>query len=89
MSKNNQQDIIFVLTRDDVLDCAEELRIPAEQVTDETIELVKDKLKVEFGRWPEIIKEVLTQAAKCPLGLACFPSCYWWKDGRCTFPRDA
>lgn len=21
---------------------------------------------------------------KCPLGLKCFPSCYWW-DGKCNY----
>ena len=89
MSNNNQQYIIFVLTRDEVLACAKELRIPTEQVTDEVIELVKSRLNVEFGYWPEVIKDVLTQATKCPLGLVCFPSCSWWKDGRCAFPREA
>jgi len=89
MSENNQKDIIFMLTKDEVLACAKELRIPVEQVTDEVIELVADRLKVEFSQWPEIIKEVLTQATKCPLGLVCFPSCTWWKDGRCTFPKEA
>jgi len=25
----------------------------------------------------------------CPLGLeVCYQSCYWWKDGKCTFSRD-
>ena len=87
MTKSNQKEIIFMLTRDDVLACAKELGIAEEQVTDEAIELVKDKLKVEFGRWPKIVKETLTQAAQCPLGLTCFPSCCWWKEGRCIFPR--
>ncbi len=87
MSKNNRQDIIFILTKGEVLACARELKIPEEQVADETIELVKDKINREFGRWPEIVKEVLTQVSQCPLGLTCFPSCCWWKEGRCIFPR--
>ncbi|MBA7559629.1 hypothetical protein ES708_01244 [subsurface metagenome] len=87
MSKNNRQDIIFMLTKGEVLACAKELKIPKEQVTDEVIELIEDKLKAEFGRWPEIVKEVLTQVSQCPLGLTCFPSCCWWKEGRCIFPR--
>ena len=88
MSKSYQKDIIFMLTKDEVLACAKELRIPIEQVTDEIIELVKSRLEVEFRYWPEVIKDVLTQATKCPLGLVCFPSCAWWKEGRCTFPRE-
>lgn len=89
MSKSYQKDIILMLTKDDVLACAKELGIHIEQVTDEVIELVKDRLNLEFRYWPEIIKDVLTQATKCPLGLTCFPSCTWWKDGRCTFPQEA
>jgi hypothetical protein len=89
VSTSYQRDIIFMLTKDEVLACAKELGIPVGQVTDEVIELVKSRLNIEFHHWPEIIKDVLTQANKCPLGLACFPSCSWWKDGRCTFPREA
>ena len=87
MLEKNQKNIIFILTKDDILACARELNIPEEQVADETIELVKDKINREFGRWPEIVKEVLTQVSQCPLGLTCFPSCCWWKEGRCIFPR--
>jgi len=83
-----KQDIIFTLTRDQVLDCARELKMTEDQLTDDTIELVKDKINREFSHWPEIVKQTLTQATQCPLGLTCFPSCCWWKEGRCTFPRQ-
>jgi len=87
MAKKHGKDIIFALTKDEVLACARELGIAEEQVTDEALELIKDKIKREFSRWPEIVKEILTQAVQCPLGLNCFPSCCWWKEGRCIFPR--
>jgi len=87
MLEKNQENIIFVLTRDDVLACAKELKIAKERLTDEALELIRDKLNLEFGHWPEIVKEVLTQVSQCPLGLTCFPSCCWWKEGRCIFPR--
>jgi hypothetical protein len=89
VSKSCQKEITFILTKDEVLACAKELGMPTEQVTDEVIELVKSRLNREFRHWPEIIKDVLTQATKCPLGLVCFPSCFWWKEGKCTFPREA
>jgi hypothetical protein len=89
VSTNYQKGIIFMLTKDEVLACAQELGIPVEQVTDEVFELVRSRLNREFRHWPEIIKEVLNQANQCPLGLVCFPSCFWWKEGRCTFPREA
>lgn len=88
MSISRQKDITFMLTKDEVLACAKELGIPVEQITDEVIELVKNRLHQEFRHWPEIIKDVLTQATKCPLGLVCFPSCSWWKEGKCIFPRE-
>jgi hypothetical protein len=87
MPNNNQEHIIFKLTRDDILARAKELGITEEQLTDEVIELIKNRLEAEFHRWPEIVKETLAQAAQCPLGLHCFPSCCWWKEGRCIFPR--
>ena len=87
MPNNNQGYIIFVLTRDDVLACAKELKIPEERVTDDVIKLIEDRLEAEFSRWPEVVKEVITQVSQCPLGLTCFPSCCWWKEGRCIFPR--
>jgi hypothetical protein len=87
MSKKQDKEPIFTLTKDDILACARELKIPEERVTDETLELIKDRLNSEFGNWPDIVKEILTQAAQCPLGLICFPSCCWWKEGRCIFPK--
>jgi hypothetical protein len=88
MSKNHQKDIPFMPTKDDILAYAKELGIPIEQVTDEFIELVQSRLNREFRSWSDIVKDVLAQATKCPLGLSCFPSCHWWKDGRCIFPRQ-
>ena len=87
MSSNYEENIIFVLTKDEVLRCANELGISTEQVTDDVIELVKRTVNLEFRHWPEIVKDILEKVIKCPLGLVCFPSCFWWKDGKCTFPR--
>ena len=88
VSKGSERDIIFMLTKGDILACANELGISKEQVTDDVIELVKSKVNLEFSRWPEIVKSLLKEATKCPLGLVCYPSCFWWNGGRCTFPRE-
>lgn len=88
MRQSYGEDVIFMLTKHDVLVCANELGIPQEQVTDDVIELVKKKISLSFGNWPEVVKSALIEAVKCPLGLVCYPSCYWWKDGRCTFPPE-
>ena len=29
------------------------------------------------------------ETLKCPLKLDCYPSCAWWKDCRCIFPKEA
>lgn len=88
MSQHNDEDVIFILTKSDILAYAQTIKIPPGQLSGETIELVKDKITREFGRWPEIVKEVVIQVSQCPLNLTCFPSCCWWKEGRCTFPRQ-
>jgi len=82
-------DIIFILTKEDALACAMELGIPKEQITDDVIESVKRRVSLEFSRWTEVVKSALKEAIKCPLGLVCYPSCAWWKDGKCTFPKQA
>ncbi len=88
MEENLGKDIIFMLTKDEILACAGEVGISKEQVTDDVIELVKSRLNLEFRHWPEIVQSLLKEATECPLGLVCFPSCFWWKDDRCTFPRE-
>ena len=88
MSEIYEEDIIFLLTKDDVLACANELGISKEQVTGDVVELVKSKATLEFRHWPEIVKGLLKEATKCQLGLVCYPSCFWWKDGKCIFPRQ-
>jgi len=88
MSPSYEEDIIFRLTKDQVLACANELGIPKEQITDYVIESVKKRVSLEFSRWPEVVKSALKESFKCPLALVCYPSCFWWKDGKCTFPRE-
>ena len=88
MSEGAEGDIIFMLTKDEVLACADELGISREQVTDDLIELVKNQVNLEFSRWLEIVKSLLEEATKCPLGLVCYPSCFWWNGDRCTFSRE-
>ncbi len=91
MAENNNERVllmaILVVTRDDVLTCANELGIPEEQVTDDVIELVKERVSQGLGGWREIIKSMVKEAIKCPLGLVCFPTCAWREAGECLSPR--
>jgi len=97
MPESGKQDIlimaIFMVTRDDVQACADELGIPEEQITDDVIELVKEKVSQGLGEWREIAKGMVKQAFKkdafeCPLGLVCSPSCAWREVCGFVSPRE-
>ncbi len=87
MSERCDEDVIFKLTEAEVPACVNELGISNEPVTDDVIELVKGRVRLAFGNWPEVVKSVLSEACKCPLKLVCYPSCFWWQDGKCILPR--
>ncbi len=87
VSKSYGEDIIFMLTKDDVLACANELGISKERVTDSVIEQVERRVSLGIGNWPGVVKSALKEIIGCPLGLVCYPSCFWWKDGKCNFSR--
>lgn len=87
MTEDSGKGIIFMLTKGEVLALADELSISEEQVTDDIVELVKSRINLECRHWPEIVKSFLIEVTKCPLGLVCYPSCSWWKNGRCAFPN--
>ena len=53
------------------------------------VELLKRRVGLGPRRWPEIVKSALKEAIRCPLGLVCYPSCFWWQDGKCIFPSGA
>ena len=97
MIENSKQAIVVmalcVVTRDSILSCANELGIPEEQVTDNVIKLVKEKVNQDLGDWLDgirgIVKEAFKEAieketVKCPLRLACSPSCAFRQVGECS-----
>ena len=79
MAANSKEDIIlialFMVTKDDVLACANELGMSKEQVTDDVIALVKEKVSQDLDGWQEVIRGMVKEAIRCPLGLTCSPSC--------------
>ncbi|MFC2022110.1 hypothetical protein ACFLTR_02700 [Chloroflexota bacterium] len=92
MPENSREDILvmtmFIVTKDDVRACADELGMSKEQITDEVIELVKEKVSQGLGEWQESIKGMVKEAIRCPLGLACAPSCAWQEVCGCKSPRE-
>ncbi len=98
MAENSREDIlvmaIFMVTKDDVRACANELGMPEEQVTDDVIELVKEAVSQGLGDFRGVIKDIVKEAIKkeateCPLGIVCSPSCAWREVGECVSLRGA
>ena len=93
MERNEKQDVllmaILVLNRDDVLAGASELGMPQEQVTDELVEMVKNRVAEELGDWRGVIQGMVkdairVEATRCPLGMDCSANCVWREVGGCT-----
>jgi hypothetical protein len=57
-------DTIFVLTKEDVIDCAREMGIPAEAITDDVLRQVKKGVEFGFEFWSEVVKEAINFALK-------------------------
>jgi hypothetical protein len=57
-------DTIFIVTREDVIECAREMDIPAEAITDDV--LIQVRKGVEWGLecWSEVMKEAINMALK-------------------------
>jgi hypothetical protein len=61
MAKN---DTIFVLSREDVLNCAKEMGIPETAIDDDVLEQVKTGVEWGLECWSEVMKEAINMALK-------------------------
>lgn len=57
-------DIVFVLTRKDVIATAREMGLPAEAITDEVLESVKTGIGFGLEYWPDVVKACINYALK-------------------------
>lgn len=89
MPTSGRRDVVFILTRDEVLACAVELGIPPERITDDVIRLVERRVRSGLRHWPEIMRNALREGLNCPLGQDCYRSCAWWKNDKCAFPAKS
>ena len=55
---------IFVLTKEDVVECAREMGIPAEAITDDVLRQVKKGVAWGLECWSEVMKEAINMALK-------------------------
>jgi len=60
----NGNDTIFILTREDVMECAREMDIPAEAITDDVLAQVKKGVEWGLECWSEVVKEAISMALK-------------------------
>ena len=57
-------DTIFVLSKVDVIDCAREMGIPEEAITDDILAQVKKGVEWGLECWYEVVKEAINMALK-------------------------
>ncbi len=58
------KDTIFVLTREDVIECAREMNIPEETITDDVLYQVRKGVEFGLECWSEVVKEAINMALK-------------------------
>ncbi len=57
-------EVVFTLTKDDFISCAEEMGIPQEAITDEVLEQVKKGVEWGLDCWTDVVKEAINFALK-------------------------
>ncbi len=57
-------DTIFVFSKVDVIDCAREMGIPEEAITDDILAQVKKGVEWGLECWSEVVKEAINMALK-------------------------
>ena len=58
------EDVVFILTRDDVIACAREMGMPEQAITDDVLEQVKKGVEWGLDCWAEVVKEAIDLALK-------------------------
>ena len=57
-------EVVFILTREDVIACAKEMGIPKKAITDDVFHRVKRGVEFGLECWSEVIKTALDEAFK-------------------------
>ncbi len=75
--ENDTGDNLFIVayqvTKIDILTWTQKLGIPLNQVTDEAIEMLKDKIKQGTSDWRKLFESMVKEAIKCTLDVATAP----------------
>lgn len=57
-------EVVFILTKEDVIACAKEMGIPEEAITDDVFYKVKKGVESAWEGWPEVVKAAISYALK-------------------------
>ena len=58
------KDTIFILTREDVIECARQMDIPEGAITDDVLYQVRKGVEFGLECWSEVMKEAINMALK-------------------------
>ena len=58
------KEVVFLLTREDVIACAEEMSLPKEAITDDVFYKVRKGVESAWEGWPEVVKGAISFALK-------------------------
>ena len=60
----SDQDIIFILTKEDILECARMKGIPVEAITDDVLRMVRKGVESGLECWSEVVMTAIDFALK-------------------------
>lgn len=58
------EDVVFILTKADVIGCAQEMSISEEAITDDVLRQVKKGVEWGLESWSQVMKEAIATALK-------------------------
>ena len=59
-----EADVVFQITREDVIECAREMGMPDEAITADVLGQVKEAVDWGLECWPMVVKEAINIALK-------------------------
>ena len=59
-------EVVFILTMEDVIECAEEMNIPKEAITDDIFYSVKKGVEFGLECWTDVVKTAIKEALDSP-----------------------
>ncbi len=62
----NDKKVVFVLTREDIVECALEMGIPEEKITDDALARIKKGVEWGLECWSEVVKSAIDDILSSP-----------------------